>query len=62
MRRRAIFAGATLGPLLLLGCNRLAPVYTVTEANFMGNAPVARRADQIRRAAIRLNWAVQDIR
>jgi hypothetical protein len=62
MRRRAIFAGATLGPLLLLGCNRLAPVYTVTEASFIGTAPVTRRADQIRRAAIRLNWAVQDIR
>jgi len=62
MRRRAVFAGATLGPLLLLGCNRLAPVYVVTEASFIGAAPLARRGDQIRRAAIRLNWAVQDIR
>jgi hypothetical protein len=62
MRRRAVIAGATLGPLLLLGCNRLAPVYTVTEANFVGVAPLTRRGDQIRRAAIRLNWTVQDIR
>ena len=62
MRRRTILAGAALGPLLLLGCNRAAPVYTVTEANFLGSAPLARRADQIRRAAIRRNWAVQDTR
>ncbi|MBR0656959.1 hypothetical protein [Plastoroseomonas arctica] len=62
MRRRAVFAGAALGPLILLGCNRLAPVYTVSEANFLGAAPLTRRGDQIRRAAIRLNWAVQDVR
>ena len=62
MRRRTILAGATLGPMLLLGCNRIAPVYTVTEANFLGSAPLSRRADQIRRAAIRRNWAVQDTR
>ncbi|MDB5316813.1 MAG: hypothetical protein JWO24_2657 [Rhodospirillales bacterium] len=62
MRCRTVIVGATLGPMLLIGCNRLAPIYTVTGSSFVGVAPLPRRGDQIRRAAIRLNWTVQDIR
>lgn len=61
MHRRLLVTGIGFGLLGLVGC-RLAPIYTVTAGVFQGNAPLPRRGDQIRRAAIRLGWQVQDIR
>ncbi|MBR0663720.1 hypothetical protein GXW71_05050 [Roseomonas hellenica] len=61
MHRRLLLTGAGLGLLGLAGC-RLAPIHTVTDGAFRGSAPLPRRGDQIRRAAIRLGWQVQDIR
>jgi hypothetical protein len=61
MHRRLLVTGLGIG-LFALGACRLAPVYMVTDGNFQGSAPLTRRGDQIRRAAIRLGWQIQDVR
>ncbi|HEY4249692.1 MAG TPA: hypothetical protein VGM87_00745 [Roseomonas sp.] len=62
MHRRLLLSGIGLGLVGLAGCARVAPVYVVNDTAFHGNAPLPRRGDQIRRAAIRLGWQVQDVR
>jgi hypothetical protein len=40
---------------------RAAPVYNVESERFIGNATLAQRADQIKRAGAGLGWAMEDI-
>lgn len=47
---------------LAAGCARQAPVYTATDASFIGNASERVRSEQIRRAGAGLGWAMEDIR
>jgi hypothetical protein len=44
----------------LAACARTAPIYNVSNANFVGSAPLAQRSLQIRRAGAGLGWIMED--
>ena len=59
-RRSALLAAVACG--LTAACARHAPVYTVSEAAFAGDAPRSVRSEQIRRAGVGLGWMMEDVR
>ena len=60
-RRTLLQAVGGLATLSALGaCTRLAPVYNVQDAAFVGQAPLPRRAEQIKRAGASLGWVMEE--
>ena len=59
-RRPALLAAIACG--LTAGCTRQAPVYTASNAAFIGDASRSARSEQIRRAGVGLGWAMEEVR
>ena len=61
LKRRAALMTAVAGGLTA-ACARHAPIYTVSGAAFVGDAPRSARSEQIRRAGAGLGWVMEDVR